>query len=311
MARYIITGGSGFVGRSLSQRLREDGHEVLIATRGRHKDDDEQHWIEYDMRDRATIANLVQAQADGIFHLAWSTTPAIAESDPASDVQVNLVGTVDFLQAMTQTPDTPVVFISSGGTVYGRALELPIPEDHPLQPIGIYGATKAAAEQYASIFRQNAGVDVRIARLSNPFGARQSAAKLQGAASIFTRKVLSGDVINIWGDGRVVRDYVDVGDAAAAICAIMESERMPGARPPTYNVGSGEGIALTELIEIIAETTGIRPVVEFSEARAFDIPANILSIDRIGTELGWAPSRPMQEALVEMIGSMVETGAGG
>ncbi|MDR3473969.1 MAG: NAD-dependent epimerase/dehydratase family protein [Devosia sp.] len=310
MARYIITGGSGFVGRSLSQRLRRDGHEVLVATRGRHKDDDEQHWIEYDMRDRATIANLLQAQADGIFHLAWSTSPATAESDPASDVQVNLVGTVDFFQAMTQSPETPIVFISSGGTVYGRVAELPIAEGHPLQPIGVYGATKAAAERYASIFRQNAGLDIRIARLSNPFGARQSAAKLQGAASIFTRKILAGDIINVWGDGRVIRDYVDVEDAADAIRAIMESAQTTNAQAPTYNVGSGEGITLIELLEIIADSTGIEPLVEFGEARAFDIPANILNIDKIRATLGWKPKRPMKEALVEMIRSMVETGAG-
>ena len=308
MARYVVTGGSGFVGRSLCDRIRADGHEAIVATRGRHKEDDGQHWIEYDLRDRATIANIVQAKPDGIFHLAWSTTPAAAESDPGSDVEVNLVGTVNLFDAVARSGPVPILLASSGGTVYGPAVSLPVDEDHPLNPIGIYGTTKVAAERYAEVFRNNRGLDIRVARLSNPFGARQSVAKLQGAASIFARKVISGEPLLIWGDGSVVRDYVDVDDAADAIYRIMLHSNVGVQGAPIFNVGSGEGISLTELISIVESAAGVKSKTTFAAGRAFDISANILDIGRIGASIGWRPRRPMRDSIVAMVSSMLALG---
>jgi len=308
MARYLITGGTGFVGRSLARVLQAGGDEVVLATRGRHQDGGLQSWIEYDLRDRSTIANIIEARPDGVFHLAWSTTPGSAESDPASDVQINLAGTLALFQELSKNMPVPVVFVSSGGTVYGIAETLPITEGHPLRPIGIYGITKATTEQYALNFRERTKLDIRIARLANPFGAHQSVAKLQGAASIFARKIIHREPITIWGDGSIVRDYVDVEDASAALSAIMRLSLGAAKADPIYNIGSGEGLSLRTLIEEISAYSSIAPDVSYTAERSFDIPANVLSINKIAKATGWKP-RPVREALRDMTAAMLRSGS--
>lgn len=306
MPRYLITGGTGFVGRSLARVLQADGDEVILATRGRHQDGDVHGWVEYDLRDRSTIGNILEARPDGVFHLAWSTTPGSAESDPASDVQINLAGTLALFQELSKNMPVPVVFVSSGGTVYGIAETLPVPEEHPLRPIGIYGITKATTEQYALNLRKRANLDIRIARLSNPFGAHQSVAKLQGAASIFARKIIHREPITIWGDGSVVRDYVDVDDASSALAAIMRMPRVAAAASPIYNVGSGEGLTLRSLVETISQISSILPMISYTSQRSFDIPENVLSISRITKETGWKP-RSVRQALEAMTLDMLRS----
>ncbi|MGV1867586.1 MULTISPECIES: NAD-dependent epimerase/dehydratase family protein [unclassified Rhizobium] len=310
MARYLITGGTGFVGRSLARVLQAAGDEVVLATRGRHQDGDLHNWVEYDLRDRSTIANIIEARPDGVFHLAWSTTPGTAESDSASDVQINLAGTVALFQELSKNMPVPVVFVSSGGTVYGVADTLPITEDQPLRPIGIYGLTKATTEQYAMHFRARTRLDVRIARLSNPFGAHQSAAKLQGAASIFARKIIHREPVTIWGDGSTVRDYVDVNDASDALAAIMRIPFDASETHPIYNIGSGEGLSLRHLLETISLITSIAPNVSYTSQRSFDIPENVLSIGKLNNKTGWKP-RSVRQGLEEMMLAMLRSEAQG
>ena len=301
MARFAITGGTGFVGSALAVELRLLGHEVIWATRGRHQLIDAQHWIEYDLQDASTLTNLLEAKPDGIFHLAWSTTPGSAENDPSADAKTNLGGLLALFQQISKTMPVPVVFVSSGGTVYGKAKQLPIPEDHGLDPLSVYGVTKVAAEHYAAHFRRLHGLDVRVARLSNPFGASQSRAKLQGAASIFARQVISGETVTIWGDGSVVRDYVDVSDAARALVAIMGMPVSKDTDVPTYNVGSGEGLSLNELLETIGRAANLTPKVSYIKARSFDIPVNVLDIARLKSETSWAPRTPLEPAIGKMV----------
>ncbi|MGR9074967.1 NAD-dependent epimerase/dehydratase family protein [Rhizobium leguminosarum] len=304
MARFAITGGTGFVGSVLAAELRLLGHEVILATRGRHMLTDAQHWVEYDLQDASTITNVIEAKPDGIFHLAWSTTPGSAENDPSADAKTNLGGLLAIFRHISKTMPVPIVFVSSGGTVYGKAKTLPIPEDHPLEPLSIYGITKVAAEQYAANFRALHGLDVRVARLSNPFGASQSPAKLQGAASIFARHVVLGEPITIWGDGSVVRDYIDIRDAAQALVAIMMKEPSQLEGVPTYNVGSGEGVSLNELVKMIGVAAGRTPNVSYVKGRSFDIPANILNITKLNEDTGWAPKAALEPAVNQMVATL-------
>lgn len=308
MARYLITGGTGFVGKALAEAITAEGQEVIIATRGRH-DIGCNDWVEYDLRDRSTISNIIEARPDGIYHLAWSSTPGSAEADASIDLEINLAGTVALFQELKEKLDVPLMFLSSGGTVYGTVERLPIPEVQPLKPTGVYGMTKAAAENYATHFCARHGLDVRIARLANPFGAKQSAAKLQGAASIFARKIVDGEEIVVWGDGHITRDYIDVKDAVLGLIAIMKVKKERRPSPLVFNVGSGEGMSLNELIKAIGEMAGIHPKVTYREGRSFDIPANILDITKIRAATGWKPRQSTQDALRRMVA--VLKGGGG
>ena len=144
-------------------------------------------------------------------------------------------------------------------------------------------------------------LDIRVARVSNPFGASQSPAKLQGAASIFARQVVSGETVTIWGNGSVVRDYIDVADVAHALIAIMKMQPSKDAVVPTYNVGSGEGLSLNELLQIIGDAANNTPKVSYIKARSFDIPANVLDISRLKSETEWAPKTELEPSIRRMV----------
>lgn len=303
MARYAITGGTGFLGQALARQLERSGHQAVIASPGRPADSDRE-WLHYDLNDLSTIDNLVCADVGGIFHLAWSTIPSTAQRNPAADVKTNLGGTVALFQALSSAPSIPLVFISSGGTVYGHPECLPIPEKHPLHPINVYGTGKVSAERFAELFWLMHKIDVRIARLSNPFGERQNLSKMQGAASVFATKILAGETISIWGDGEVVRDYIHIDDAATGIAAIMHHQF--GDRPsvPVYNIGSGEGLSLNSLIRIISDAAAQSAKVEYLPARSFDVSANVLDISKIISEIGWRPRYSTAEGLQRFVAAL-------
>lgn len=288
MSVYVVTGGTGFIGQSLSHYLRGKGHEVLIASRTR-EDEFKDNWIEYDLKNPDSLLGIRNIRPDGIFHLAWSTTPATAELDPAADISTNLVGTVRLLDNLASVNCAKVVLISSGGTVYGRTGECAVAESHPLNPIGVYGSTKLAMEQYALHFHRLKNLDIRIARVSNPFGLGQRSAKMQGAASIFARKVVNDEIINIWGDGRNVRDYIPVSDAVAGVAAIMELDNQVVGTFPVFNVGSGRGLSLLELLQLIETEAGKTARVRHFPARSFDLTFNLLDVSKLRNLSGWIP----------------------
>ncbi len=285
MARFVLTGATGFIGKALVKVLATTGSDVIIASRTKVSHSQFEH-IEFDLRDRTTFSNLVGAGADGIFHLAWSSTPALAELDPAGDLDTNVVGTVGLMENLAKLSKTRLVFVSSGGTVYGNALVLPTPETASINPIGAYGMGKATAEAYALYFWRN-GMDVRIARLSNPYGPGQSTARQQGVVSVFARHIINDQPITIWGDGQVVRDYIRVEDAAAALIAIMNADLRAADFQPIFNVGTGEGSTLNELATIIATKCGKPAQLAYASARPFDLRASVLDTSRLHAVTGW------------------------
>lgn len=289
MALYTVTGGYGFIGRTLVSHLRSQGHEVIIASRARHHLHQDDDWVEFDYNDRSTIHNVMNTKPDGIFHLAWSTTPSTAEADPSSDISTNLVGTVYLLEQMKKLPGVPLILVSSGGAIYGSTDVSPIPETHPMKPISVYGMTKMAMETYALECQQMTDLDVRIARIGNPFGVQQAQAKAQGAATIFARKIIRGEKIDIWGDGSAVRDYVDVEDVASGLSAIMQFSPESIDLHPVFNIGSGQGLSLLDLIDRLSTAAGVKANIAFHEGRGFDIPTNVLDVGKLSRASGWAP----------------------
>jgi len=186
-----------------------------------------------------------------------------------------------------------IVFVSSGGTVYGRPVRIPIDEDHPTEPLVSYGVVKLAVEKYLGLYHHLHGLSYRVVRLSNPYGPRQRAGGAQGAATVFLARVHGGKPIEIWGDGGVIRDYVFVSDAVDGILAAHEHAGTSG----TYNIGSGSGTSLKDLVAAIQEVTKRKIDVRYTPGRAFDVPANVLDITRAKKELGWSPRTTLHEGL--------------
>ncbi|WP_321783635.1 NAD-dependent epimerase/dehydratase family protein [Paraburkholderia sp. J94] len=304
---FFVTGSTGFLGRALMAQLVSEGHAVRTAvhpaaTRGNR-----------DMRDAIRLdASVDEWRAafegcDGVFHLAWSTVPSIANADPIADLDTNLMGTVRLLEALRHAPQIPLVFASSGGTVYGAAETLPVAEHHPLRPLTAYGASKAAAEQYAMLYRRTWNVDARIIRLSNPFGPGQNTNGQLGAASIFAARALNHQLIEIWGDGSAIRDYVYIDDAVAGFMATMLAPRSRfGAIEPIINIGSGRGVSLREIVSFLTHILEHPVEVSFKPSRGFDVPASLLDISRARSLLGWAPTITFEEGMSRYIAYLKE-----
>ncbi|WP_277187170.1 NAD-dependent epimerase/dehydratase family protein [Caballeronia sp. BR00000012568055] len=299
---FLVTGSSGFLGRALVGRLLSRGHAVRTARPLKEARDASSG--PSSIRMDASVQEWREAMegCSGVFHLAWSTVPSTANMDPVADLETNLAGTVRMLEALRSRPRVTVVFVSSGGTVYGTADTLPILETHPLQPQTAYGASKVSVEHYMMLYRRTWGLDTRIVRLSNPFGPGQNIKGQLGAASIFAARALADEKIEIWGDGSTIRDYVYIDDAINGfLAAMLTPNQRFGTLDPIFNVGSGRGISLRELISVL-RTVLEKPVeVDFKPSRGFDVPSNVLDISRARTLLGWTPTVTFEEGLARYI----------
>jgi UDP-glucose 4-epimerase len=228
-----------------------------------------------------------------VFHLVSTTLPKTSNDNPVYDVESNVVGTLRLLELCREQGVRKVVFASSGGTVYGVPRSVPIDESHPTEPICSYGIHKLMIEKYLQLNHRVHGLDYCVVRPPNLYGPRQRLDIAQGAVAVFLDRALHGKPIQVWGDGSVMRDYLYVEDAAEALvkAAAFEGE------PKVFNIGSGVGTTLKQLIKEIEALLG-RPVpVEYSAARALDVPANVLDASLARRLLGWTPRTSLAEGL--------------
>lgn len=298
MKKILVTGGSGFLGRNLIERLRREGCDVTCFDRWRAPflEACGASFTEGDMARPHALAELIPG-FDAIVHMACSVVPKSSTDDPYFDVISNIGGAVNLLEAMREHQVKRVVFISSGGTVYGRPLTIPIPETHPTHPECSYGVTKLAIEKYLRLYSHLYGLSTCSIRLANPYGEYQRVRAAQGAIPVFCYKALKGEAINVWGDGSVSRDFLYVGDAIDAILAALQNPDATG----EINVGSGKACSLNTIIEAIEQELG-RPVERtYTAARDFDVPTNVLDVTRAKEILGWAPKTSLAEGLRKTI----------
>jgi UDP-glucose 4-epimerase len=228
-----------------------------------------------------------------IIHLVSTTLPKNSNDDPVFDVEGNVIGTLRLLDAARAARVRKVVFISSGGTVYGIPREVPIPESHPTEPRVSYAIAKLAIEKYLELYQLLHGLDYVVLRVANPYGARQRVDAAQGDVAVFLDRALRNETIEIWGDGSVVRDYLHISDVARAFLRAVDYT----GEPRVFNIGSGAGCSLNELIGSIERLLG-RPVARrYLAPRPFDVPRNVLDIARARDVLGWSPTVSLDEGL--------------
>ncbi len=301
--RCLVTGGSGFFGRHLAVALVRAGHAVRVASRSPPDRaalgwPDAIAWTQTDLRNERCDWDALVADCDVVFHLAWTSLPAFSNSEPARDVQENVVSGLRLLQALSKVPATKLVFVSSGGYVYGRAPHLPIAEDCPTPPICAYGLSKLTYEHYLAIFADTHGLDYRVLRVSNAFGAGQDTSRPQGVVTTFVDRAIKGLPIEIWGDGSVVRDYVHISDIVAAlvIAGTISPAEMGGHR--VFNIGSGAGRSVNDVVDTL-RCIGFAVAPTYRSGRFFDVPANILDISLAARVLKWQPRLSFEEGLAQ------------
>ena len=229
---------------------------------------------------------------DVVYHLISTTVPSTSNLDPVYDIESNLIGTLRLLQQMINVGVKRIVFISSGGTIYGEADTIPTPELHKLRPICSYGAVKLAIESYLFVFHKLYGISPVILRPSNTFGPNESHPGVQGLISTTLLKLKNNEKIHIWGDGSAVRDYVYVEDLVK-LCVLSGKSEVIG----EFNVGSGIGYTVNEIIKTIEEVTHSKPDVVYDPNRPFDVRKVILDISKAQNTFGWKPQVSLKEGI--------------
>jgi UDP-glucose 4-epimerase len=293
----LVLGGNGFIGTHLVDRLLADGHEVRVFDKYEERYRKPLAQVDYrfgEFGNRGLLAEALQ-DVDIVFHLISTSLPKTSNDDPAFDVSSNVVETLFLLEQCVAQRTRKVVFISSGGTVYGRPDRLPIGEESPTNPECSYGITKLTIEKYLALYLHLHGLEYTVVRPSNPYGSRQNPHGIQGAVSVFLGRIAEGKPIEIWGDGEVVRDYLYVDDLVDGICRAAftpSAERV-------FNVGSGEGLSLNRLVAIMRDVTRQEVRVNYTPARSFDVPAIYLDIGRASNELSWKPAVSIEEGLLQ------------
>ena len=280
--KVLVFGGNGFIGSHLVERLVSAGHSVRVYDRVGRKGT-AAGAIEQMTEEFGVISSMRRALAgiDIVYHLVSSTVPGTS-LDSLADIDANLVGTVRLLELMKEMPVKRIVYLSSGGAVYGEPEQVPIPENHPLRPVCSYGAVKVAIENYLLLFRRLYGLSPVILRPANAFGSSQGHIGEQGLISTVLRKMIDGTPVTIWGDGSAVRDYIHVRDLVDLCMLVGESDHCG-----PFNVGSGKGHSVRQVVDIISEVVGARPDIRFAPGRALDVSRNILDVTRVRETFGW------------------------
>jgi UDP-glucose 4-epimerase len=286
--RAVVTGGAGFIGSNLVDRLVERGDDVVavddLSTGKRENLNAAATFVERDIRD-----GLDPGRADVVFHLAAQADVMTSVARPDHDAEVNVVGTVKVLEAARQA-GAQVVFSSTGGAIYGEC-DGPASEDAPLAPLAPYGIAKLCAEQYLAGWNRIHGTGHVALRFGNVFGPRQEASLEGGVVSIFLERMASGEPTTIFGDGGQTRDFVFVGDVVDALLAAA------GHGGGVFNVGTGRETSVLELHRACAGVAGSEAEPAFEPARLGDVRRSALDVSRAERELGWRAATPLADGL--------------
>lgn len=285
--RAVVTGGAGFIGSHLVDALVARGDEVTViddlSTGRREFVNEAATLVVHDVREP------FEADADVVYHLAAQADVGTSMERPGFDAAVNVIGTVNALEA-ARAADARFVFSSTGGAIYGD-VERPASEDAELRPVSAYGVAKLAAETYIAGWNRIHGSSHVVLRFANVYGPRQSAALEGGVVAIFMERLARGDETVIYGDGEQSRDFVYVGDVVAAVLAGA------AAHGGTFNVGTGIETTVNELHRLCARTVGVDAEPRHLAPRAGDARRSVLDVALAGTALGWRPDVTLDEGL--------------
>lgn len=292
--RCLVVGGGGFIGTNLCRALV--GRAATVRAYGRRMSFPNEmqgvEWQQGDFGDSDLLRKAIKG-CDTVFHLANTNTPASSNADMIADLQDNVGNTLRLLDICRDLGVRRVIFLSSGGTIYGVPSIVPTPETAEVSPICAYGISKLSIEKYLYLYDHLYGLEHRVIRLSNPYGPYQVSVKNQGVVSAFVSRALSNQVIEVWGDGSVVRDYIYIDDVVDAL--LMSAVHAGDER--IFNVGSGEGTSLRELLHSIECVLGQALRIQYTPSRSVDVPVSILNVERSHRDLNWQSNVSFAEGL--------------
>jgi UDP-glucose 4-epimerase len=297
--KCIIYGGAGFIGSHIADDLISNNYTLTVFDKLNSSRKNVTHilnkitFLEGDFNNKIDIRNSLEG-IDYVVHLVSSTLPADSNLNPLYDVETNLLSTINLLDECVKQKIKKVIFISSGGTVYGKPLEIPIKETHPTNPNCSYGIVKLAVEKYLELYKSLKGLNYKVLRFANPFGERQNPHLPQGLIIHFLYKIKHRIPLEIWGDGNVVRDYFYIIDGAKAVKLAIKNE----SHSNIFNIGSGEGYSINQMLDKFRNILSLNFDVNYKPARSFDVPVNILDNSLAREQLKWNPETNFDNALI-------------
>jgi UDP-glucose 4-epimerase len=304
----VVFGGAGFIGSHLVDALVSRKHRVRvfdipnIEKNNLEKSIGQIEILQGDFQNVKDVSDALEGM-DVAINFVYSTLPDSSNKNPAYDVESNVIGNIVLLEKALEKGVGKMVFVSSGGAVYGIPEKVPVSEDHRTDPLCSYGITKLAVEKYLQLFKYLHGLDYTVLRLGNPYGERQRIMGVQGAVAVFLGKIWNDSPIEIWGDGSVARDFMYIKDTVEAFVRVVEGD----AQSDIYNIGSGESCSINRLLDLMTEVTGKKPRIEYKPSRKFDVPEIALDIRRAENELGWKPETFLEEGLAKTWDWIVRT----
>ena len=290
----ILLGGAGFIGINLVLSLAKDPlNRITVVDRSKtyfvtleNLKIQNLRLIQSDLSMNTDYECLVRGQ-DVVYHLISTTVPTTSNQAIAEELKGNVVLSANLFEACVHQGVKKVVFISSGGTVYGKAVKCPLNEQTPTNPITSYGVQKVTIEKLLYLYNYMYGLDYRIIRLANPYGPYQRPNGVLGAVTTFTYKALRGEEIVVYGDGSVIRDFIYIDDAVRGIQKIVNGVDLGGRRI----IKKKNGTSIKQVLETIQDVLGIEIKIRYVEARKVDVPMNYLDIKRF--ERAYGPLDPI------------------
>ena len=305
----LVTGGAGFIGSTLTDRLLADGHRVTVldnfssGSQANLAAAREQHGerlavIEADIREAAAADQVRTAAPEVLFHLAAQADVRVSVADPVFDADVNVVGSLNMIEAARAGGARKIVFASSGGTIYGdpEPSSLPVDESHPREPVSPYGVAKMVVGHYLEAFRVLHGLDYTALALANVYGPRQDPHGEAGVVAIFAGRLLAGEACTVFGTGEQTRDFVYVDDVVDAFARAADTA--PGL---LLNIGTGEETSVNRLYRAMADAAGVEAEPVMAEARAGELDRSALDRAKATTELGWTPQVSLDDGVARVL----------
>jgi UDP-glucose 4-epimerase len=302
--RVLVTGGAGFIGSHVADAYLAAGHEVWIVddlSSGRSENiPSDAHFVEMDVRDAGIRKLFDEVRFDLVNLHAAQIDVRVSVKDPGKDAGINVLGLLNVTESAVAVGTERIVFVSSGGVVYGEPEQIPTPEGAPKLPLSPYGVTKLCGEYYLNYYRHIRGLEYVALRYSNVFGPRQDPHGEAGVVAIFCNRLLSGEALTIFGDGEQTRDYVYVKDVVAANMLVSDLElgEGDGLDARAFNVGTGVGTSVNRLADVLEEVAGSGQPREHQPARAGELRHSTLDTSLIRGR-GWSPVHTLEQGLRE------------
>lgn len=303
--RILVTGGAGFLGSHLADRLMEENTEVVVLDNlqagkleniNKHMIKSNFQFVQGDIRDPELVRRLVK-DVDAVFHLAAIVSVALSIENPALVNDVNVNGTLNLLKASTDSGIKRFVFASSSA-VYGETKHVPITEQSTLRPISPYGVSKMAAESYVRVFNDVFGLSTVCLRFFNVYGPRQAFSAYSNVITQFLNRIQKNQDLTIFGDGDQTRDFIHAQDIVEASLQALRTDRIGG---EVFNIGTGKATTITQLAELLLKVTGkTRLKVKHSEPRKGDIKYSTADISRARSKLHYSPTIALEAGLKEL-----------